>query len=81
MDNNKDLNLDVITQKLTRLSDDEFLGLGAGGLSYIKPIDHQESYDLYALHGADGSHIATGQDADVLHVIARQNNLIPMTVQ
>jgi len=77
--NDKDLNLDVILEKLSDLSDTEFLDLGNGGLSYIKSVEGVD--DTYALHAADGSHIATGQDMATLHVIAKQQDLIPMTIQ
>ena len=57
------------------------MDLGMGGLSYIRSVGHVNGKMLYSLHGADGSHIATGQDMATLHVIASQNNLIPMSVQ
>ncbi len=76
-----DLNLDKILEKLSGLSDAEFLDLGNGGLSYIKSVGHHDAHELFALHGADGSHIATGQDVAALHVIAKQHQLIPMTIQ
>ena len=79
--NDKDLNLEVILEKLSGLSDTEFLDLGNGGLSYIKSVDGVDDVQTYALHAADGSHIATGQDMAVLHVIAKQQDLIPMTIQ
>lgn len=81
--NNKDndLNLNIILEKLSGLTDTEFLNLGSGGLSYIKSAGHRDNHELFALHGADGSHIATGQDVETLHVIAKQHDLLPMTIQ
>lgn len=79
--NDRDLNLDVILEKLSGLSDAEFLDLGNGGLSYIKLVDGATDQKTYALHAADGSHIATGQDIATLHVIAKQQDLISMTIQ
>lgn len=78
---NKDIQHDIIVEKLSGLTDAEFLGLGNDGLSYIKPLGEQNGIILYALHGADGSHIATGQDMATLSVIAKQSHLIPMNVQ
>lgn len=77
----KDLDYKVILEKLSALSMDQFLDLGMGGLSYIKPVGVVNGKSVYALHGADGSHIATGQDVLTLNVIATQNNLIPMSLQ
>jgi hypothetical protein len=77
----KDLDYKVILEKLSALSLDQFMDLGMGGLSYIKPAGNINGKPIYALHGADGSHIATGQDIPTLHVIASQNNLIPMSIQ
>jgi len=79
--NDKDLDIEVILEKLSGLSDTEFLDLGNGGLSYIKSLGDIDDVATYALHAADGSHIATGQDMATLHVIAKQQNLIPMTIQ
>lgn len=80
-DSEKDLNIEIILEKLSGLTDTEFLDLGNGGLSYIKSVGFNDDNEIYALHGADGTHIATGQDMETLHVIAQQNNLIPMTIQ
>lgn len=77
----KDFDHDLIVEKLIALSAREFLHLGNDGLSYIRPVGFQNGKNTFTLCGADGSHIATGQDVETLHVIARQNNLIPMQIQ
>jgi hypothetical protein len=71
----------LISQQLAALSTQDFLNLGNDGLSYIRSISHEDGHIAYALFGADGSHISSKQDIETLHVIARQNNLIPMSVQ
>lgn len=81
MNKDTDLHPDHISKKLAALTDAEFLDLGAGGLSYITISAHHQDEPVYTLHGADGSHIATGQDLNTIHVIAQQHHLIPMSVQ
>ena len=78
---NTDLDHEVMLEKLSALTAEEFLGLGSEGLSYIKYVGHYDGKDTYTLFAADGSHIATGQDAETLRVIARQNSLISMSIQ
>jgi hypothetical protein len=77
---NSDLEYTLILEKLTALTSQEFLGLGADGLGYIKAMGMNDGKETYTLHAADGSHIATGQDVATLHIIARQNGLIPMAI-
>lgn len=70
-----------IAERLSSLSAPEFLALGADGLAYIKPVTSHDDQMTYAIHAADGSHIATGQDLGVLKAIAMQHNLVPMQIQ
>jgi len=80
--NDLELSLDIIAEKLTAMTAQEFLNLGADGLSYIKDLGKgKDGSALYALHAGDGSHIATGQDPDALRVIAKQHHTLPMQVQ
>jgi hypothetical protein len=80
--NPEDLNLDVIAEKLTAMTAQEFLNLGADGLAYIKNIGPNENgQDLYALFSADGGHIATGQDVEKLKIIATSQTFLPLSVQ
>lgn len=72
---------DKMVKRLIDLSDEEFLGFGSDGLSYIKCVDDHQGLKLYALHSADGSHIATGQDLAAVQAIAIQNELVPVAVQ
>lgn len=81
MDKNSPSHHDMIIHKLESLSVQEFLNLGADGLSYIKQVGSQDGNPLYALHSANGSHIATGSDVATLKHIALQNELAPMPLQ
>lgn len=70
-----------IGARLSSLSTLEFLELGTEGLAYIKPVAMREDEQVYSIFAANGSHIASGQDVDVLQAIARQYNLIPLSLQ
>lgn len=72
---------DLMVEKLSGLSSEEFLDFGSDGLSYIKSLKNTQGIRLYALHSADGSHIATGQDMAAIHDIAIKNQLVPVVVQ
>ena len=72
---------DTMIDRLINLSHEEFLDLGSDGLSYIKYVGNQDGHDIYALHAANGSHIATGQDIGILKSIAGQNELAAMALQ
>ena len=74
-------NHDMIVEKLASMSLEEFLDLGNDGLSYIKSVKDKDGNDIYALHAANGSHIATGQDILLLKAIAVQNELTAMALQ
>jgi len=81
MINNDNSNKCITVENLEALTAEEFLSLGFGGLSYIKSIGQHDGHSLFALHGADGSHIATGQDVPTLRRIAVENHLVPMGMQ
>ncbi len=81
MDKDTNLHPDLIAKKLAAMTDAEFLDLGAGGLSYIKEVGNDPLQPTYTLCGADGGHIASGQDIEAIHIIAQQHRLIPMMVQ
>ena len=81
MDKNSITHHDLIIRKLANLSSEEFMDLGSDGLSYIKPVATKGGTALYALHSANGSHIATGQDIATLKTIAMQQSLAPMSLQ
>jgi len=70
-----------ITTRLSSLSPLEFLELGADGFAYIKPTIMVENEQIYSIFAANGSHIASGQNIDVLHALARQHNLVPLNLQ
>jgi len=72
---------DAVLQRLSTLSVQEFLDLGSDGLSYIRSAGTRDGVENFTLCGADGSHIATGQNIQALYVIAKQHDLIPMSVQ
>ncbi len=71
----------MIIKRLASLTRQEFLNLGTDGLSYIKPVDGQDGKEMYALHSANGSHIATGTDIAALKTIAVDQHLAPMSLQ
>lgn len=71
-----------IAERLSSMSTLEFLELGTDGLAYIKPVaTEREDEQFYTIFAANGAHIASGQDIDVLQAIARQHNLIPLNLQ
>ena len=74
---------DLVVEKLMALSTEEFQDFGAEGLGYIKVLGEMDESDqpLFALHSANGSHIATGDDMNALLSIASQNHMVPMSVQ
>jgi hypothetical protein len=76
----KDIDYISMIERLSAMSPQEFLELGANGFSYIKTISLKNETPLFMLCAADGSHIATGQNFSTLEVIARQNNLVSLTI-
>ena len=70
-----------LSEKLSNMTEEEFLDLGDGGLSYIKVMHGDDNEIIYALHTAKGDHIATGQDINQIHQIALDHHLIPVSVQ
>ena len=82
MQNNRINDHDIVAERLTSLSQDEFLHLGAGGLSYIKPIVSTNGDVLqYSLHSASGKLMAAEDSIALLKAIAAQNGMMPMMVQ
>lgn len=79
--NNKLTNHHDVIEHLQSLTAKEFLDFGADGLSYIKPAGIVNDKPIFALHSADGSHIATGQDIPTLRTIAQQHNMVPTNLQ
>lgn len=72
---------DPVTSRLANLSAGEFMALGADGLAYIRRVKGDDPLAVYAVHSADGNHIASGPDIAVLRAIAAQQNLVTMPLQ
>ena len=67
---------DILTNHIKTMSDHDFKALGAEGLAYIRPTGENNNVATYAVHSADGSHIASGPDIAILQAIALQHNRI-----
>lgn len=74
-------NDDALTERLTMMSVGEFMALGTDGVAYIKPMGIVDDAPTYAVHAADGSHIASGPDIALLRAIAGQQNLVSVMQQ
>ena len=72
---------DNLTEKLTLMSAGDFKALGTDGVAYIKSMGIVDDIPSYAVHAADGSHIASGPDIAVLRAIAGQQNLVSVMQQ
>jgi len=79
--NNPHIDSSTLSKKLSSMTQDEFLDLGHDGMSYIKRIEHNDEGVLYALHAANGHHIATGQNMDHIQKIAFEHHLVPLSIQ
>ncbi len=70
-------NPDNIRDALAKLSKQDFLSVGLDQLAYIRPHGKKGKAGLYA---ANGHLIFETPDADEAVIMARQNNLHPVTV-
>lgn len=77
----KDRMEELIVKQLTSMSEQDFKALGSEGLAYIKLVGKVDDVDMYAVHAADGSHIASGQDVALLRAIANQQNYVATVTQ
>jgi hypothetical protein len=71
-----DLIHDLLTNHIKTMSENDFQALGADGLAYIRPTGENNNVPTYAVHSADGSHIASGPDIAILQAIALQHNRV-----
>lgn len=65
---------------LRNLSSQDFLSFGVNQIAYVRPvaIDGQKAF---ALHAADGSPLTVIESLDDILMVARQNDLEPVTLQ
>ena len=56
-----------------------FLALGSMNVAYIKPVT-VDGLPAYAVHAADGQELAVFGDREIAFVVARQNDLEPVSV-
>lgn len=65
---------------LRALSAQDFLNFGLHQVAYIRPV-HVEGQAAWSLHAADGTALTVQNKAHLAAVIARQNDLEPVTLQ
>ena len=61
------------------LSDQDFLSFGLNDYAYVKKIS-VDNNQAFAIHAADGTPLTIMEDFDSALLMARQNNLEPVTV-
>ncbi len=66
--------------QLRSLSAADFRNFGAGQLAYVRPA-FIENRPGWAVHGADGTPVTFSARRDTAFVLARQNDLEPVSVQ
>lgn len=64
---------------LKNLSHQDFLNFGVHQIAYIKPIRLDEGQG-YAIHAADGTALSVMDSLDGAIMLARHNNLYPVTI-
>lgn len=62
------------------LSARDFLSFGVQAIAYIKPVAAPEGQTAWALHAADGTLLTLQATADMAALLARHNELEPVTV-
>ncbi len=66
--------------QLRSLSAADFRNFGAGHLAYVRPA-LIENRPGWAVHGADGTPVTFSSRREIAFVLARQNDLEPVSVQ
>ncbi|MBI1326605.1 MAG: DUF1150 family protein [Alphaproteobacteria bacterium] len=64
---------------LKTITTQDFLRLGVAEVAYIKPLQ-VIGHTLYAVHAADGTPLAMAETPAAAAVLARQNELEPVTL-
>lgn len=64
---------------LRNLSHQDFLNFGVHQIAYIKPV-HGEQGQAYAIHAADGTALSIMDSLDGAILLAKHNNLYPVTI-
>lgn len=64
---------------LKTITSQDFLRLGVSEVAYIKPLQ-VIGHTLYAVHAADGTPLAMAETAQAAAILARQNELQPVTI-
>lgn len=64
---------------LRNLSHQDFLNFGVHQIAYIKPIRMEEG-QAYAIHAADGTALSVMDSLDGAILLAKHNNLYPVTI-
>lgn len=64
---------------LRQLSAQDFLTFGIHQVAYIRPV-FQQSHVVWSLHAADGTALAVQNSPHLAAVLARQNDLEPVSL-
>jgi hypothetical protein len=64
---------------LKNLSHQDFLNFGVHQIAYIKPVPSEEGQS-YAIHAADGTALSIMDSLDGAIMLAKHNNLYPVTI-
>lgn len=70
----------VLEAQLRSLSAADFRSFGVGQLAYVRPA-LIENRPGWAVHGADGAPVTFSSRREIAFVLARQNDLEPVSVQ
>ena len=64
---------------LRKLSPQDFKNYGVHNVAYVKPVTVQDQ-KAFSIHAADGTPLTVMDDFNAALIVARQNDLEPMTV-
>lgn len=65
--------------QLRKISAHDFLTFGLHQVAYIRPV-HVEGQPAWSLHAADGTALTVQDNQNLAAVMARQNNLEPVSL-
>lgn len=68
-----------ITDKLRKLSVQDFQAFGVGHLSYVKPVS-VEARTAFGLYSAEGKLLTLQDRPEIALLVARNNGLEPLTL-
>lgn len=63
-----------------RLTEKALLSLGAPHLAYVRPVTTEDGATVFAIFGADGSHLGQAADAATALAAAKQHDFEPVLV-